>query len=472
MVRSVIFSVLWVVAALGAAAAPPATITICGRLLHAPREKLLVATADYYSSQRPTTVALDAEGRFTITLPWHQEGPARLVYTPGSDTGALYLWLKPGDTLTVNGDARQFVETVKFTGPAAPLNTYLVQERRAFEPAEQQQATLMNRPVERAAAWLDSVHNRRRAFLKQAFPQLPAPSDQAFRDWRTADIDYSWAVARLDYANQYAKQRPDALQPTDPYFDFLRDPALRLNNPAATGLKSYALFSMRYLDYHAARKLGSLSAPITRLTLYQVVGEQIPPGTKQEGMLYGLVQEAIARDEPTVDSLYTLAMADPRLAEWRQGLRKAWELFQQTPNTNGRPASDFTFLTEEGQQMKLSDLRGKLVYLSFWESWHTNGMAAAHELHAALRNQPKLVFLNVSLDYDVANWRKAIKKFGVDGLNGWAGDQVQSPALRAFGVPYVSRFFLIGPDGRVLNSNTPQPGNGAREAIESALKRM
>lgn len=41
----------------------------------------------------------------------------------------------------------------------------------------------------------------------------------------------------------------------------------------------------------------------------------------------------------------------------------------ESPSLEGRPAPDFTLATLDGQSVKLSNLKGKIVVLDFWATW-------------------------------------------------------------------------------------------------------
>lgn len=457
---------LSLLATLPALAGPPATtVTISGQILHPKDQDVAV----YTTNSKAGETKLDVQGRFTLSFEWKAEGPANLE----TSEEMTRLWLKPGDKLTVTIDANQFDESVKYGGAAAPLNAYLAREYMAFEKANEQKREVLARPLPQATKWLDSVHTLQRAFLTKAFPKPATAQDKAFRAWRLADIDYSWATARLDLASKYGAEHPTELRPTDAYFDFLRDPALKLDNEAAANAEDYSAFQWRYLSYQAARKNGTFATPVTDLALYRQVG-LLMPAAKQAEMQFGLVMDALSQGEASADSLYVMARADKRFSEkQQQQIGKTWEVYQKIPKA-GQPAPDISFQTEDGKQMKLSDLRGKLVFLDFWASWCgpcIGEMPAARKLHVALHDKPNLVFLNVSIDGKEENWHKGITKHGVDGLNVWSGGDWKSPAIEAYGVRGIPRYFLISPDGIILDNNAPRPSGGARAAIETALVR-
>lgn len=444
---------------------PPTTVTISGQILH-PKDQDVVV---YTTNGKAGEAKLDAQGRFTLAFEWKAEGPAQL----STSEETTRLWLKPGDKLTVTIDANQFDETVKYGGPAAPLNAYLAKEYMAFEWVDEKKDAALGRPLPRAAAWLDSIHTLQRTFLTKAFPKPATAQDKTFREWRQADIDYSWATDCLAYANKYASANPKGLAPGDPYFDFLRDPALKLNNDVATNVENYPGFIWSYLQYEAQRKAGSLAAPVSEMTRYRIAGQLLTPPRRAE-LMAEIAAEGLRSADRTADSLYTVAKAEKSFSEaQRQDIEKAYGFYQKMPHV-GQLAPDIAFKSEDGKDMKLSDLRGKLVYLDFWASWCgpcIGEMPAARKLHVALHDQPNLVFLNVSIDGKEDNWHKGITKHGVDGVNGWSGGDWKSPAIQAYGVRGIPHYFLIGPDGVVLDSNAPRPSGGARAVIEAALVR-
>ncbi len=64
------------------------------------------------------------------------------------------------------------------------------------------------------------------------------------------------------------------------------------------------------------------------------------------------------------------------------------------------PAADFQLRTLDGQKLRLSDLRGKVVLINFWTTWCPACLSEMPELLALQRqHKDNLVILGVSLDY-------------------------------------------------------------------------
>lgn len=131
------------------------------------------------------------------------------------------------------------------------------------------------------------------------------------------------------------------------------------------------------------------------------------------------------------------------------------ELRQSRSFTVGGQAPDFEQATPEGQPMKLSELRGKIVLIDFWASW----------CGPCRRENPNVVklynaykdkgfdILAVSLDNSRDRWLDAIAKDGltwhhVSDLQGWKNSVAQT-----YGVTSIPHTVLLDAEGRIIARN-------------------
>ena len=133
----------------------------------------------------------------------------------------------------------------------------------------------------------------------------------------------------------------------------------------------------------------------------------------------------------------------------------------------GEMAPDIVMNDPDGNERRLSDLRGKVVLLDFWASWcgpcrreNPNVVRA----YANYKDQGFEVF-SVSLDSDANRWRKAIEQDQltwpnhVSDLQGW-----RNGAAREYGISSIPHTMLIDRDGSILATHLRGSG------VESALR--
>jgi cytochrome c biogenesis protein CcmG/thiol:disulfide interchange protein DsbE len=86
----------------------------------------------------------------------------------------------------------------------------------------------------------------------------------------------------------------------------------------------------------------------------------------------------------------------------------------------GKRAPDFELTLFDGSQVRLSDFRGKALFLNFWASWCPPCRAEARSLEAAWRyyRDRDVVFLGVNIQDPEENARQFLKDFGVTYMNG------------------------------------------------------
>ena len=449
------FTLHWSVAA---AVPPPATsVKIKGQILH-PAGKAVTVQVGKKSVEAP----VDAAGRFKLTVPVSAAGAATL------ETGQEFtrLWLTPGDDLTLTLDAQRFDETVKYTGTGARVNNYLAAQVLGEEALGERAQAALNRPPAGYGAFRDSVQAGQEKKLSAALGTKPTAAETAFLTWKRRELAYEGAAQRLRYAEQ--KKVPAA----DPYYGFMRATDAPLDNPGALTSDAYRAYVPGALAYYAALD-GALAsgAPLEVAALRQAgkrlsapVREAVVPQLVMEGVLYGSLAAA--------DSVQRYALAHLTLKpETRTQLEKAWVARQRT--RPGLPAPALSAVDAAGKAFDWASVRGKVVYLDFWASWCgpcIREMPAAQKLHTALHDRAAdVVFLNVSVDGNAANWRKGMEKHKVEGQNVHSGGDWQSPALKAYGISSIPRYLVIGPDGLILDGDAPRPSGGAEEAIRAAL---
>ena len=136
--------------------------------------------------------------------------------------------------------------------------------------------------------------------------------------------------------------------------------------------------------------------------------------------------------------------------------KKQLEQEEQEINSGKMSAPDFVAINPDGNEIKLSDLRGKVVLLDFWASWclpcrkeNPNVVKMYHKF----KSKGFEVF-SFSLDEDKKKWIKAIKEdhlvwksHGTD-LKGWAGPM--KDIYKFEGIPFT---VLINKYGKIIAKN-------------------
>ncbi|MDZ4794339.1 MAG: TlpA disulfide reductase family protein [Bacteroidota bacterium] len=132
----------------------------------------------------------------------------------------------------------------------------------------------------------------------------------------------------------------------------------------------------------------------------------------------------------------------------------------------GQPAAEIALPTANGDTLRLSSLKGKVVLLDFWASWCGPCRSSNRELTKLYPKYKSKGFeiLGVSFDDDTEKWKEAISKDKISWLQvNEAGKWDASTAIN-WQISALPTSFLIDRDGRLLAMDL------SGKALEKALK--
>ena len=132
----------------------------------------------------------------------------------------------------------------------------------------------------------------------------------------------------------------------------------------------------------------------------------------------------------------------------------------------GKDAKDFIATYPDGKEFRLSDLKGKVVYLDTWATWCgpcIGEFPSSKKMVKRYKDNPEVIFLFVSTDSNLDKWKaylnsgKAPKGLHVN----------QNPETQDFGTSIQNQYRMIGiphyividQAGKIKINNAPRPSN-------------
>lgn len=135
----------------------------------------------------------------------------------------------------------------------------------------------------------------------------------------------------------------------------------------------------------------------------------------------------------------------------------------------GAPVFDFTGYDSNGNPVKLSDFKGKYIYLDFWATWCgpcIKEYPFFQELYHKFRDRGDIVFISVSTDQDKDKWLQYMKEHTHETIS----IHVSNSFLNPFKIAFIPRFMLIDRDFTFFDPSAPRPSQPEAEEMLKSLK--
>ncbi|OQP65715.1 hypothetical protein A3860_14010 [Niastella vici] len=125
---------------------------------------------------------------------------------------------------------------------------------------------------------------------------------------------------------------------------------------------------------------------------------------------------------------------------------------------NGNQAPDFTLEDINGNQVSLSDFKGKWVFLNFWSV--TCGACTRDFMkYSPIINEKykdkNIVFLNICFEEDANKWRKKVDELQINGVNVIARGWFNLKICKDYQADFLPRTFVIDKAGNINDNQLP-----------------
>ena len=213
-----------------------------------------------------------------------------------------------------------------------------------------------------------------------------------------------------------------------------------------------ALVSRMYVDYKRDALKYVLTHPrsiTSAVVLFQKFSDELPVfGQESDAVVFQSVLDSLSPVYPK--SEYVLALRDAVDAR-----RKALEINTRLSDVSVISFPDLVMPDVDGNTRMLSDLKGKVIVLSFWSVAQTEHKMFNVDLVDLYRkyHDKGLEVYQVSLDVDKPGWAATVRSQDLPWISVNDGLGVQSPAVASYNVVKIPTMHVFDREGDIVGSD-------------------
>jgi thiol-disulfide isomerase/thioredoxin len=414
---------------------------------------------------RTDTIKLSSDGKFDLLIDQNTAN----YFTIDYNRQTIPLYLLPSDEVSLTINSVNLTEA-KITGSSAAYCNHLLQrskEDRAFTAAYPS-FKLSSLSADRFYQLRDSVRTARIGLLE---------TNKKANDFITPFVvfekkiyDFQMGQELINYKNQMAKSGMTAMP--EKIEKFIA--SLDLNDESMAYDGSYKSFALNKASLEANLRFqaGTDKSPAHYYELVvAVIGEWVKP-ERNKSVLISEFMPQVLKDVGTADlssfiaTLEKVSKDEKLIASVRKYAAQYEHLYA------GRMAPDAEFYDAEGNVSKLSDYRGKVVYIDTWATWCgpcKREIPFLKTLEEAYHGK-NIQFISVSTDKDVSAWKTFIARESMSGLQLHQSQEMEKTMSYLYVVNSIPRFMLIDEDGKIVSVDAPRPSSG--EEIRAMIDRV
>ncbi len=439
------------------------SVKLSGTIEHPKAETIKITYNDNYLAYYPQTytATVDKKGMFKMTFPVPKGNFVQAELNYGDKLAEVLV--RAGDSLYLKVNTLHFDSSIHYYGRGADIQNFIALHTNARGRMNQYtlkiKEAINNEPDDFLKA-IAAEYNNETNFLKTKGNTLPAP----FANY--------WKAFYLYYNYFFMQQYPQMheIVRLRRFTDTIPEQNYKVVNEMPLAFNDSLLQLPPYLLYLTGVQEAKLKA-----AGYTWVGKDTVKAGRLEDSVYTLAYTTLpakSAEYYVAQSIYGKAKAQQlaRTEYLFARFKARWGNSSYLPLMNkqvglakklapGQPAPDFTITTADGQQMKLSDLKGKVVYLGFWAGWCrqcVGEMLNEKKMKDLLKKKP-VAFVYVSLSADTATEKTLIEHYKIDGIFTTEAAGWDSKVVQAYGVQNLPAYYLIDKEGNFAAQSVPTP---------------
>jgi thiol-disulfide isomerase/thioredoxin len=440
------------------------SITIAGKLGNS-ESPIISVSHDY---EEITQDSVKSDGSFVLTFDYEETG----IYSVSNGDLRFSLYLNPGDSIFVTGDSKEFEQTFTASGDMAQENEYLSKTDYFFYRSRLYDAyVFMAQKKEAYFSKKDSIISIAKTFYEEL--KSKEGIDTAFLSWEESSFHYQDIFLDQLYPMYHALANKIPQDSVDFPIEEIRKKIenLPMDNPELLRVEFYVYMIYRRIE-SLANEIMEADSSITAIEMAEwiAIDSLIKVPEMGDFFKYGFIKRGLENRGPlNIEEVYNKFISEnstPKYVKRLEKVKAKWD-----PVLPGKPVPDFTFTDIKGDSVKLSDLKGQLVYIDIWATW-CGPCIAEHPHWDALKEEYKdktVVFLTVSIDETREPWEKMVKRKKMDGLQWFAANAWQSELTQFFMVNSIPRFLFLDKEGKIIDPSAERPSGNIREILDKHL---
>lgn len=207
---------------------------------------------------------------------------------------------------------------------------------------------------------------------------------------------------------------------------------------------------------------------------FEIINRELKPGLIKDYLAFQAALNALGTisNPDKLEKLYIEFISGTKNQNYKTVVNEAYNnVILSRPNT---VAPDFSYYDVDGEQVILTELRGKFVYIDVWATWCGPCKDEFPALAMLERDYhgKNITFVSLSVDKitDKAKWANYVKQHELGGIQVLSDKDFSSDFTRKFNIVAIPRFILIDPEGKIVSPNAPRPSDpGLRKQLDDLL---
>ena len=414
----------------------------------------------------PDTLEVAADGTFSKEYTLSQAKEVLLKIGKGEETRFYMAYFVPGKSLRVDFVAEGENVIPNYDGDTGKETTYLNLHREII--------TLS--PVFSAQAWqaLPDFKTCVRYVDEKLVPikeALDKVDDKAFVEKEKKNWKKGLASHYFSYANTKQKAGVDMEKDVN-FMKYVK--GINFNDT----LQESAL--MYYLDWYVvahpdlaqkempvnAVKLRYLKTLVSNQDMRNKVARTLLTAHLFMQMLGADISETI----PFIYREYLEVSTDPQTCEYA---RTQLKIIDNT--AVGARVVGLKMVDVNGKSFSLEDIvgKGKYTYIDFWATWCgpcCKEIPFIEKLVAKHKDNPIIRFVSISIDTDVAAWKKKLITDKPTWEQYLIPEADQKACAEIYGITNIPRFMIFDKEGRMMDASAPRPSETKTDELLKELK--